>query len=126
MRCCAPWACPRRPSGETRRGDDAGKAWGTQGGGVLLDTSAVIDGRIVAIRVSGFLSGDLTVPHFVPEELQRLAARSGPAPTGTAGARSATGAGEAELAVLDVDYPDVRGVDSKLIRLSPASPRAPS
>ncbi len=112
---------PRRPSGGDATGDDAGKAWGTQGGGVLLDTSAVIDGRIVAIRVSGFLSGDLTVPHFVLEELQHLADSADPArrQRGRRGLEALERLKrEAELAVLDVDYPDVRGVDSKLIRLA--------
>lgn len=42
-------------------------------GVVLLDTSAIIDGRIGDIFKTGFLGGRLVVPHFVLHELQRLA-----------------------------------------------------
>ncbi|MBQ7567769.1 TRAM domain-containing protein [bacterium] len=40
---------------------------------ILLDTSVVIDGRISAVRESGFLEGILLVPRFVLHELQTLA-----------------------------------------------------
>jgi uncharacterized protein YacL len=39
----------------------------------LLDTSTVIDGRIVEIAESGFLEGSLIVPRFVLHELQTIA-----------------------------------------------------
>jgi len=42
-------------------------------GVVLLDTSAIIDGRIADIFKTGFLGGRLVVPRFVLHELQRLA-----------------------------------------------------
>ena len=42
-------------------------------GVVLLDTSAIIDGRISDIFKTGFLGGRLVVPRFVLHELQRLA-----------------------------------------------------
>ena len=38
-----------------------------------LDTSALIDGRIVDVIASGFLSGLLIVPRFVLGELQHIA-----------------------------------------------------
>ncbi len=41
--------------------------------GVLLDTSAIIDGRIADISRVGFLSGPVVVPQFVLRELQRIA-----------------------------------------------------
>jgi uncharacterized protein YacL len=41
--------------------------------GVLLDTSAIIDGRIVDIGRVGFLGGPVVVPRFVLRELQRIA-----------------------------------------------------
>jgi len=40
---------------------------------LLLDTSALIDGRIEAVARSGFLDAPLVVPQCVIEELQRLA-----------------------------------------------------
>jgi uncharacterized protein YacL len=42
-------------------------------GVVLLDTSAIIDGRVADIFRSHFLTGRLVVPRFVLHELQRLA-----------------------------------------------------
>ena len=40
---------------------------------ILVDTSAIIDGRIADIADSGFLFGTLEVPRFVLDEVQRLA-----------------------------------------------------
>jgi len=40
---------------------------------IVLDTSAIIDGRIVDIHKIGFLAGRLVAPRFVLHELQRLA-----------------------------------------------------
>ncbi len=40
---------------------------------LLLDTSAIIDGRIAGVASSGFLDGTLIVPGFVLAELQLLA-----------------------------------------------------
>ena len=42
-------------------------------GVVLLDTSAIIDGRVIDIFKTGFLGGRLVVPRFILHELQRLA-----------------------------------------------------
>ena len=49
-----------------------------QGNGVLLDTSAIIDGRIVDIGRVGFLAGPVLVPRFVLRELQRIADSADP------------------------------------------------
>lgn len=40
---------------------------------LLVDTSAIIDGRIADIGQTGFISGTLVVPRFVLEELQHIA-----------------------------------------------------
>ena len=40
---------------------------------VILDTSAIIDGRIADISQTGFISGPLIVPRFVLNELQHIA-----------------------------------------------------
>ena len=42
-------------------------------GVILVDTSAIIDGRVSDIFKTGFLGGRLVVPRFVLHELQRLA-----------------------------------------------------
>ena len=46
---------------------------------LLLDTSAVIDGRVLAVRQHGFLAGEMAVPRFVLDELQHLADSPDPA-----------------------------------------------
>lgn len=40
---------------------------------ILVDTSVLIDGRILPIANSGFLTGTLLVPQFILEELQHIA-----------------------------------------------------
>jgi uncharacterized protein YacL len=39
----------------------------------LLDTSVLIDGRLMALAATGFMDAPLVVPQFVVDELQRLA-----------------------------------------------------
>ena len=40
---------------------------------IVLDSSALIDGRILEVAKSGFIPGKLVIPQFVIEELQLLA-----------------------------------------------------
>ncbi|GAB5602102.1 TRAM domain-containing protein [Thermus sp. FJN-A] len=42
-------------------------------GGKVLDTSVLVDGRLVEVAATGFLEGPLFVPHFVLKELQHFA-----------------------------------------------------
>ncbi|HEX5417393.1 MAG TPA: PIN domain-containing protein [Chloroflexota bacterium] len=58
--------------GQLPRGESESSAR-ERGEGVLLDTSAIIDGRIVDIGRVGFLDGPVVVPRFVLRELQRIA-----------------------------------------------------
>lgn len=39
----------------------------------LLDTSAIIDGRVLDVLKSGFLEGEIIIPQFVLDELQLIA-----------------------------------------------------
>ena len=88
----------------------------------LLDTSAIIDGRIADVIDSGFLEGTLLIPVFVLEELQRIADSADPLKR----VRGRRGLdilqkirSEAKLAVeIDSrDFDDTQEVDSKLVRL---------
>lgn len=45
---------------------------------VVVDTSAIIDGRIADIAETGFVPGSLVVPRFVLHELQRIADSADP------------------------------------------------
>jgi uncharacterized protein YacL len=53
--------------------DGSGEAHAPSARRMLLDTSAIIDGRIAAVAETGFLEGILMVPSFVLNELQSLA-----------------------------------------------------
>lgn len=88
----------------------------------LLDTSAIIDGRIADVIDSGFLEGTLLIPVFVLEELQRIA-DSADALKRVRGRRGLDILqkirSEAKLAV-EIDsrgFDDIAEVDSKLVRL---------
>ena len=88
----------------------------------LLDTSAIIDGRIADVIDSGFLEGTLLIPVFVLEELQRIA-DSADALKRVRGRRGLDILqkirSEAKLPVeIDSrDFDDITEVDSKLVRL---------
>ncbi|MGE0448118.1 MAG: PIN/TRAM domain-containing protein [Vicinamibacterales bacterium] len=89
----------------------------------LLDTSVVIDGRIADVCETGFLDGTLVVPQFVLKELQ-LIADSGDALKRNRGRRGLDilqriqKMSDIEVIVSDLDFPDVREVDLKLIELA--------
>jgi uncharacterized protein YacL len=89
----------------------------------LIDTSAIIDGRLVDVVKTKFLSGQLVVPKFVLDELQRVADSNDPLKR----ARGRRGLELVEelkesanggFVVHEGDYPDLDGVDAKLVRLS--------
>lgn len=92
-------------------------------GRLLVDTSAIIDGRIADISHTGFISGPLLIPRFVLEELQYIA----DSPDSVRRKRGRRGLEmlnklkqEAQTAVqiIEADFPDGDGVDAKLVRLA--------
>jgi uncharacterized protein YacL len=54
-------------------GGEPGSKGNLNGRSILIDTSVIIDGRIVDIAKTGFLSGTLLIPRFVLNELQHIA-----------------------------------------------------
>ena len=88
--------------------------------GKLLDTSAIIDGRIAEICSTGFLEGPLLVPVFVLEELQ-LIADSSDLLKRNKGRRGLDILKQMQednyVEVRIINFDDVQGVDSKLVRL---------
>jgi uncharacterized protein YacL len=89
----------------------------------ILDTSVIIDGRIADICETGFLDGTLVIPQFVLKELQ-LVADSGDSMKRNRGRRGldilqkVQKMAGIEVTISDVDFPDVREVDLKLIELA--------
>lgn len=60
---------PIKPQGE--KPDDGGPSG--RGGAKVLDTSVIIDGRVLDIARAGFLEGRLLIPPFVLSELRHIA-----------------------------------------------------
>ena len=87
----------------------------------LVDTSAIIDGRIADIVRTGFLKDELVVPEFVLRELQHVAdsgdslkrARGRRGLEVVQGLRS-----EVTVTTPDVDFPELDDVDAKLLKLA--------
>lgn len=92
-------------------------------GGVpkIIDTSVIVDGRIVEILESGFLEGPFILPRFILRELQ-MVADSTDSQRRMRGRRGLEVLSRLqELGVLEVserDYSDVRGADAKLVRIA--------
>ncbi len=102
---------------------------GQDGPRILVDTSAIIDGRIADIADSGFLFGTLEVPRFVLDEVQRLADSSDTLRR-TRGRRGLEilarmrKTGTTPVVVIDEDVPNTPEVDSKLVALAKRNGRA--
>jgi uncharacterized protein YacL len=88
----------------------------------ILDTSVIIDGRIADVCETGFLDGTLVVPQFVLKELQ-LVADSADSLKRNRGRRGLDilqkiqKMSGVDVTISDIDFPEVREVDLKLIEL---------
>ncbi|MCX5796379.1 MAG: TRAM domain-containing protein [Elusimicrobia bacterium] len=89
----------------------------------VLDTSAIIDGRVVDVCETRFLSGSLIVPRFVLAEMHHLA----DSPDALKRARGRRGLDilarlqenpEVPVRILDKDVPEIADVDGKVVRLA--------
>lgn len=91
---------------------------------VVLDTSAIIDGRIVEIAKTGFIDGTMIVPRFILGELQHIADSADPLRRG----RGRRGFDVIEdlkkigdpvrVEVTGIDFPRVKKADDKLIQVA--------
>jgi uncharacterized protein YacL len=90
---------------------------------ILLDTSAIIDGRIADISQTGFVSGALLVPRFVLNELQRIA-DSADTMRRNRGRRGLEMLNRLQkdttvpVQITDADIEDVAEVDGKLVQMA--------
>ena len=91
---------------------------------VILDTSAIIDGRIVEVAASGFLLADIVVPRFVLDELRRVADSSDALKRGRGRAglellARLQGVESVSTEIVDDDSTGADGdVDARLVRLA--------
>ena len=90
---------------------------------IILDTSAIIDGRIADIADSGFLQGRLVAPRFILDELRHIA-DSSETLRRQRGRRGLDVLSRLQkesplpVRVSDEDFPDALDVDAKLLRLA--------
>lgn len=90
---------------------------------ILIDTSVIIDGRIVDIARTGFISGNLLIPRFVLNELQYIAdsAESLRRQRGRRGMEVLSDMQKdraINTTIADIDVDGVREVDEKLVTLA--------
>lgn len=89
----------------------------------ILDTSAIIDGRIADVCDTGFVTGTLIIPQFILRELQFVADSSDPLKRakGRRGLdllhriQKMTGL---TVKIVEEDFPKIRNVDDKLVALA--------
>ncbi len=90
---------------------------------LLLDTSVLIDGRIVEIAETGFIGGTLIIPRFVLSELHRVADSSDPlrrnrGRRGLAKLNELQRNNDLPVKIIDDDPESFGEVDAKLVALS--------
>ncbi len=103
------------PEGPDRSGDPH----------IVVDTSAIIDGRIAEIVASGFIYGTLVVPRFVLDELQHIAdssdtLRRNRGRRGLEILARMQKESPTPVEIVEADVPDVAEVDAKLVALAKA------
>jgi uncharacterized protein YacL len=90
---------------------------------LILDTSVIIDGRVADVAETGFLGGQLVIPQFMLRELQQVAdsADSIKRNRGRRGLdilQRIQKNHNLDVHVSDIDFPDIKEVDHKLIELA--------
>jgi uncharacterized protein YacL len=89
----------------------------------ILDTSSIIDSRIIDVSETGFIEGVILIPKFILNELQQVADSTDPIK------RSRGRKGLTELnrlkkskslmvKIIEKDYPAIKEVDHKLIKMA--------
>ena len=100
-----------------------GKKTPGEGKRKVVDTSVIIDGRIVDLCKTGFIEGILVIPHFILTEVQQIADSSS-SPKRTRGKRGLDMVNQLQnqeripVQIVDTDFPDIPEVDSKLLQLA--------
>ena len=89
----------------------------------ILDTSSIIDSRIIDICETGFIEGTVLIPKFVLNELQMVADSTDPSKR-SRGRKGLTELGRlkkikgVKIKIIEKDYPNLKEVDDKLIKLA--------
>ena len=106
----------RTPAGSDGKGNKKGNY-------VILDTSAIIDGRIADISHTGFITGTMLIPRFVLNELQHIAdspdvLRRNRGRRGLDMLNKLQKDSTVPIQISEVDVADIVEVDAKLVKLA--------
>ena len=90
---------------------------------VLVDTSAIIDGRIADISQTGFVNGALVIPRFILDELRHIAdspdaLRRNRGRRGLDMLKKLQKESDVPIQITEADAEDIQEVDGKLIKLA--------
>jgi len=94
-----------------------------EGHAKVIDTSVIIDGRIVEVCEAGFIEGSFIIPQFILQELQHIADSS----DSLRRARGRRGLDilhkiqkmtDITVKIVDEDFPKIKEVDAKLVALA--------
>lgn len=90
---------------------------------LVMDTSALIDGRIAGVAETGFLSGTIILPQFILAELRQVAdnvdeLKRNRGKRGLAILESLKKNKQLKFQIIDDDFPQVKEVDEKLIKIA--------
>jgi uncharacterized protein YacL len=104
-------------------GRDGGRGKAPEPMRVLVDTSAIIDGRISDVSRTGFITGTMVIPRFVLGELQQIAdspdaIRRNRGRRGLEMLNKLQKESAVPIEISDADVENLHDVDSKLIRLA--------
>ncbi|MGD0336316.1 MAG: PIN domain-containing protein [Candidatus Omnitrophota bacterium] len=90
---------------------------------IVVDTSVIVDGRIVDICKTKFIAGKLVIPKFVLRELQQIADSTDPIKRqrgrrGLEMLHSVQKEPGLDIALSEEDFPELGDVDTKLVKLA--------
>ncbi|RJP28154.1 MAG: PIN domain nuclease [Candidatus Omnitrophota bacterium] len=92
-------------------------------GVTLIDTSAIIDGRIIDIYKTSFLESKMVIPKFVLRELQQIADSTDPVKRqrgrrGLEILHTLQKESGSAIAIHEEEFPETKEVDAKLVKLA--------
>lgn len=90
---------------------------------IVVDTSAIIDGRIQDVLKTKFLEGKIVIPRFVLKELQQIADSTDPIKRqrgrrGLEILNAIRKEASINISLNEEEFPEVREVDAKLVKLA--------
>ncbi|MFH1749671.1 MAG: TRAM domain-containing protein [bacterium] len=100
------------------------RVFGSESGAdMLVDTSSLIDGRIVEVIRAGFINNKFLIPEFILKELQQVADSRDPirrakGREGLKNLRTIQKLPNIDSEIIEEDFPEIKYVDERLVKLA--------